>query len=284
MKVYKAAGTAVCAVAFLVGGVLDTRAESITLRSSGGATTAQSTVSTNAGFAHSSVTVRTIGPDGKQTVVYQKDSGGALPGNVKSGQPGARLGVATSPVSEAMRAQLSLDPGVGLLVDAVIPGSAAARAKLAAHDVLTRFDNQILMSPAQLKNLVQAKKIGSIVPVTYLRAGREQTAQVAIESGGADSEAQVIDVGGFEINLNDVLNNLPDKDKVMVLTGGTNRNARCATQVIMGSWPAGSVTSGAIRIDLGNVMRMIGSGTNFTTISGSSNVTIQTFQTTTGDQ
>jgi serine protease Do len=89
------------------------------------------------------------------------------------------LGVETSTVSGTLAAQLGLAKGSGLVVNHVVPDSPAAGA-LQDHDVLLRFDDQILIEVRQLSVLIRNKKEGDEVTLTFLRAGKQQTAKVKL--------------------------------------------------------------------------------------------------------
>ena len=68
----------------------------------------------------------------------------------------------------------------GLKVIAVIKDSAAAKANLKRGDVLIKLGDTVLDKPEQLS--VSAKKYqGKTVPITYERAGQENTTEVAIQ-------------------------------------------------------------------------------------------------------
>ena len=95
------------------------------------------------------------------------------------GRTVAYLGVGTSPVDETLARQLKLPEGVGLVVDYVDPEGPSARA-LQSHDVLSRLDDQILVSHEQLAVLVHAAKPGQEVRVTLVREGLESTATVKL--------------------------------------------------------------------------------------------------------
>jgi len=90
------------------------------------------------------------------------------------------LGVSTSEVSAALRAQLGLKPGAGLVVTYVAVDSPAAKAGLEKHDVLVEFGEQLLVHPAQLRKLVQIQKEGDEVKLVYYRGGKRQTAKVTL--------------------------------------------------------------------------------------------------------
>jgi Spy/CpxP family protein refolding chaperone len=97
-------------------------------------------------------------------------------------EKGPWLGLAMEPVSDALRAQLSLAKGEGLLVSHVVQSSPANRAGLAQYDILLRLDDQILVEPAQLRKLIAMKKPGDHVKLVYMRkAERKETTATLIE-------------------------------------------------------------------------------------------------------
>lgn len=91
----------------------------------------------------------------------------------------AFLGVETGPVSATLSAQLDLQPGAGLVVNHVLPGSPAESA-LKQHDILQKFDDQMLVESRQLAVLVRGKKEGDTVSLTFVRGGKQQTATVKL--------------------------------------------------------------------------------------------------------
>ncbi len=93
---------------------------------------------------------------------------------------GAFLGVATSPVTEAMGAQLGLPEGVGLVVVFVSPDSPASKA-LRKHDVLHKLGDQILTDQRQLAVLVRMRKPDDEVSISILRTGRSMEVKVVLE-------------------------------------------------------------------------------------------------------
>jgi serine protease Do len=89
------------------------------------------------------------------------------------------LGIETGPVSATLSAQLGLNPGSGLVVIHV-GASAPASGVLKAHDILLKFDDQILIEQRQLSVLVRGKKEGDEVTLTYLRGGKQETVKVKL--------------------------------------------------------------------------------------------------------
>jgi len=103
----------------------------------------------------------------------------------------AFLGVETEPASETLTEQLGLPENTGLVVGQVVPGSAAA-ASLKRHDLLLKLDDQVLIEPRQLAVLVRGHKAGDTVTITYLRAGKQETAAVKL---GAHDDSKVAEWG-----------------------------------------------------------------------------------------
>lgn len=91
----------------------------------------------------------------------------------------AFLGVQTVPADPALAAQLGLPRHTGLVVTSVVPDSPAASV-LKVHDLLVKFDDQLLIDPHQFSVLVRNRQEGDEVTVTYLRAGKEAKAKIKL--------------------------------------------------------------------------------------------------------
>lgn len=89
------------------------------------------------------------------------------------------LGVDTAPVSETLSSQLGLPRESGLVAMHLAPESPAAAA-LHRHDILIKFDDQLLVDSRQFSILVRNRKEGDEVVLTYLRAGKQATAKVKL--------------------------------------------------------------------------------------------------------
>jgi hypothetical protein len=89
------------------------------------------------------------------------------------------LGVATGTVDQTLGEQLGLPKGTGLVVGVVTPDSPAASV-LKRNDVLTKLDDQILITERQLSVLIRNHKEGDEVTLTYIRLGKESTARVKL--------------------------------------------------------------------------------------------------------
>lgn len=114
-----------------------------------------------------------------------------------NGAPGADakkvpfIGVVTSPLSEQVRAQTNLPEDVGLSVDVVSPDSPAAQAGLKAHDILAKYDDQLLCAAVQLSALVKRTGTGNKATLTVLRGGKELPIEVIIGEHAAQATFKV---------------------------------------------------------------------------------------------
>jgi len=99
---------------------------------------------------------------------------------VQSSMTTKGMGVTLSRASRVLSRQLALKRGAGLVVEAVTPGSAAARAGFEPHDVIVRLDDQLLVLPEQFDALLEAREPEDPLVCTVLRSGQE----VAISLGG----------------------------------------------------------------------------------------------------
>ncbi len=104
-------------------------------------------------------------------------------GFIKEGPPEMEtvtfLGVQTEPLGSTLSTQLGVAKGTGLVVVSVVPES-AAMGVLQEHDILLKFNDQVLVNMEQLSVLVRGNKKGDKVKLTYLRAGKENKASVTL--------------------------------------------------------------------------------------------------------
>lgn len=105
----------------------------------------------------------------------------------------AFLGVETSPVPRTVAKHLGLARDMGLIVERVAKDSPAA-AVLQEDDILTKLDDQLLIDSRQFTVLIRSKKEGDEVKLTFLRAGKEQTAKVKL---GKKEVPKVADTSRF---------------------------------------------------------------------------------------
>jgi putative serine protease PepD len=88
------------------------------------------------------------------------------------------LGVSTSPIPEAVAHRF--DVSEGLFVQSVTPDSPAAKAGLAAGDVIVRIEGRAASTPDSLVLATLTKKAGDTVKIDYLRNGQSGSATLTV--------------------------------------------------------------------------------------------------------
>lgn len=126
---------------------------------------------------------------------FDQPEGRGFPGGRGDRQPGDRskngasplpakpqpyLGVATAPLDPALSSQLGFTPGLGLIVEEVIPDGPAAKAGLQTHDVIKQLNDQLISNPAHLSALARHFGKDAEVTLLVLRKGQEQKFTVKI--------------------------------------------------------------------------------------------------------
>jgi hypothetical protein len=96
---------------------------------------------------------------------------------------GAYLGLSTEPVTDALARQLKLEPGFGLIVQSIVPGSPAESAGIKKFDILTRFDDQMLITPVQLQTLIRSRKPDHQIKITLIHQGQTTTVTARLAKG-----------------------------------------------------------------------------------------------------
>jgi len=97
-----------------------------------------------------------------------------------SGEKVGHLGVYIAKVDDTLRSQLKLHRGAGLTVINVAENSAAQKAGLKIHDILVKFNDQLLFNGEQFTELVRAKKAGDRATMEITRQGATQTIEVTL--------------------------------------------------------------------------------------------------------
>jgi hypothetical protein len=92
----------------------------------------------------------------------------------------AYLGVHTSRLNRGVSHQLGLPNGLHLQVERVAEGSPAEDAGLQLHDILLKFDDQILVNPEQLKTLVRMRNPGERINLSILRQSKPLSLSVEL--------------------------------------------------------------------------------------------------------
>jgi membrane-associated protease RseP (regulator of RpoE activity) len=91
------------------------------------------------------------------------------------------LGVAVSPVDDALRAHMDLPDGMGLLATQVIPGSPAEKAGIKIHDILIELGGKPLDAPETLVAQVQAAR-DKAATLKIIRHGKPETFTITPEA------------------------------------------------------------------------------------------------------
>lgn len=92
----------------------------------------------------------------------------------------AFLGLLATELSPVVSRQLGLADNLYLAVGMVSPGGPAHKAGLNHYDILKMLDDQVLINPGQLLELVRSRKVGQEVSLSILRAGKEKTLKVKL--------------------------------------------------------------------------------------------------------
>jgi Do/DeqQ family serine protease len=90
------------------------------------------------------------------------------------------LGVTIQGVDADLASSLDLPTARGAIVTSVAPAGPAEKAGLKRGDVIVSVNNQSVVDPNSLRNLVAGNAPGSTVKVSAVRDGREQNFQVAL--------------------------------------------------------------------------------------------------------
>lgn len=106
------------------------------------------------------------------------------------------LGIAAGPLPPAVRAQVDLPDGVGLLVESVAEDGPAGDAGVLRFDLLVKFDDQLVCSPQQLDTLVRMAGVGAKASLTIRRGGRERVLEATIEERSDDPRPVHVVPGG----------------------------------------------------------------------------------------
>ena len=100
------------------------------------------------------------------------------------------LGVQIQPLSKDLADSLGLSTEKGALVNSAELGTPAAKAGLKAGDVVTAVNGDPVATARELSRKIAGLKPGSKVELSYLRAGRQQTASVELGTLPNDRTAQ----------------------------------------------------------------------------------------------
>jgi len=121
-------------------------------------------------------------------------------GDVKRGY----LGISYQPnpsENERMVKQSGLKDGQGVYVQSVPSDGAAAQAGLKKGDIITKVNGNGVSSGIEMSGHIASFKPGEKVPVTYLRAGKEFTANIVLKGQVSKIEISSLEIIGDRIGL-----------------------------------------------------------------------------------
>lgn len=121
-------------------------------------------------------------------------------GDVKRGY----LGISYQPnpsENERMVRQSGLKDGQGVYVQSVPSDGAAAQAGLKKGDIITKVNGNPVTSGIEMSGHIASFKPGEKVPVTYLRMGKEYTANVVLKGQVSKIEISTLEIIGDRLGL-----------------------------------------------------------------------------------
>ena len=127
----------------------------------------------------------------------------------------AYLGVVAVAVPEMLAGHLGLADGEGVLVQALSPDGPAAKAGLAAHDIITRIDGNPVASSADLTREVGKRQPGQQARLDVIHNGKAGTLDITLGARPAGLVApapQALD----ELNLDGIPNELAERIRRMI--------------------------------------------------------------------
>ena len=103
------------------------------------------------------------------------------------------LGVTLQKLTPELAESLKVDAGRGALVSAVSPDGPAARAGVAAGDVIVRWDGTVVDEHASLPMLVAATPVGKTIQMEALRDGARRTFSITVDKMAEEPVADAQD-------------------------------------------------------------------------------------------
>ncbi|MGE0179512.1 MAG: Do family serine endopeptidase [Sphingomonas sp.] len=98
------------------------------------------------------------------------------------------IGVSMQDVDEGVASALGIERNRGTLIRSVTPGGPAARAGIQPGDVIVGVSGQPVNPDQTLAYLLSRQRVGSRVPVEFIRGGQRRTVQIEVAQRPTDEE------------------------------------------------------------------------------------------------
>ena len=105
-----------------------------------------------------------------------------------------QFGVAAAPVTDEVRREQKLGPGVGVLVRDVLPGTAAEAAGIKVGDVITAVDDTSITNPARYVAKLGRRKAGEKATVVIVREAKPQSKEVTLRERPRETDTDTYNV------------------------------------------------------------------------------------------
>jgi hypothetical protein len=136
-------------------------------------------------------------------------------GNAQNGTAGsAFLGVVSEPVPEAFTSHLGIDKAI--VVKGLMPDGPAAKAGIAANDIITHIGGQAIQSPDELTRKVANHQPGEKIRVAIIRKGKSQDLDVTLGQRPKDFADATPEPRGVKPGLNGIPNELRERVREML--------------------------------------------------------------------
>ena len=113
-----------------------------------------------------------------QTIVHFSTAGDS--DSTASGEAEGWIGISLRPLGEALRSQLDLPAGHGMIIQQTVPDSPAAKIKLQQHDIIVKVSDHIVIDHNTLTDAIQRSR-GKELRLVIIRGGKRQTVNVTPE-------------------------------------------------------------------------------------------------------
>ena len=120
-----------------------------------------------------------LSPDGKVTITDPGDSA-EPPSPIAPAPTGGWMGVHTIPLSAALRSQLNLREGEGIVVEFIASGGPAASAGISANDILLTLDGASITSVEAFRESLKKTTPGQKVVISHMQRGQTKKSTVTL--------------------------------------------------------------------------------------------------------